>query len=243
MFRLGRSIESVPSGRSRAARPRECTLRRCDRADVFFRGALPCRPSHRHFIDSMPTTLDLARRLLALSQSGLHFCREEYDLERYREIARIATELLALDSDRTAQELHEAWFVEEGYATPKVDVRGACFRDDRVLLVRERVDGKWTLPGGWADINETPSQAVEKEIEQESGEPSNWRRSTIATNTITLRTCSISGSSSSSATLPAAKRAAAMRRLKSPSFRSSDFPSYRPVERPRGRSRACMSII
>lgn len=117
----------------------------------------------------MPTTLELARRLLALSQSGLHFCREEYDLERYREIAGIATELLALDSSRTAQELHETWFVEEGYATPKIDVRGACFRDHQVLLVRERVDGKWTLPGGWADVNETPSQAVEKEIEQESG--------------------------------------------------------------------------
>lgn len=117
----------------------------------------------------MPTTLDLARRLLALSQTGLHFCREEYDRERYREIADIATQLLALESSHTAQELHAAWFVEDGYATPKIDVRGACFRDDRVLLVRERIDGKWTLPGGWADVNDTPSRAVEKEIEQESG--------------------------------------------------------------------------
>ena len=70
----------------------------------------------------MPTTLDLARRLLALSQSGLHFCREEYDLERYREVAGIAAELLALESSSTAQDLHRTWFVEEGYATPKIDV-------------------------------------------------------------------------------------------------------------------------
>jgi ADP-ribose pyrophosphatase YjhB (NUDIX family) len=117
----------------------------------------------------MPSTLDLARRLLALSQTGLHFCTEEYDRERYRELADIATQLLANDSERNAAELHKTWFIEDGYATPKIDVRGAVFRDDRVLLVRERVDGKWTLPGGWADVNDTPSYAIEKEIQQESG--------------------------------------------------------------------------
>jgi ADP-ribose pyrophosphatase YjhB (NUDIX family) len=117
----------------------------------------------------MSSNLDLARRLLALSQTGLHFCNEEYDRERYREIADIAAQLLANDSTRSPEELHRAWFVEDGYSTPKIDVRGAIFREDRVLLVRERLDGKWTLPGGWADINDTPSYAVEKEIQQESG--------------------------------------------------------------------------
>ena len=113
--------------------------------------------------------LDLSRRLLALSQTGLHFSQEEYDRERYREMAQIAGELLALDSSLTPEKLREAWLVEDGYATPKVDVRGAVFRGDHVLLVKERVDGKWTLPGGWADVNDTPSSAIEKEIEQESG--------------------------------------------------------------------------
>jgi ADP-ribose pyrophosphatase YjhB (NUDIX family) len=117
----------------------------------------------------MSSTLDLARRLLALSQTGLHFCGEEYDRERYREIADIATHLLAEGAGRTPEELHRSWFVEDGYATPKIDVRGAIFRERQVLLVRERVDGKWTLPGGWADVNDSPSHAVEKEVEQESG--------------------------------------------------------------------------
>jgi len=117
----------------------------------------------------MPTTLDLSRRLLALAQTGLHFCQEEYDRERYREVADIAASLLALESGRSEQSIRDVWFVEDGYATPKIDVRGAVFRDDRVLLVRERVDGRWTLPGGWADVNDSPSLAVEKEIEQESG--------------------------------------------------------------------------
>lgn len=117
----------------------------------------------------MTSTLDLARRLLALGQTGLHFTPQEYDRERYREIVDIAARLLQLESGIAADRLRETWFVEDGYATPKMDVRGAIFRDERVLLVRETTDGKWTLPGGWADVNESPAYAVEKEIEQESG--------------------------------------------------------------------------
>ena len=117
----------------------------------------------------MSSVLDLSRRLLALSQTGLHFSAEEYDRERYREIGDIATRLLELQSNVAADAVRQAWFVEDGYATPKVDVRAALFRDNRVLLVRERVDGKWTVPGGWADVNDPPSVAILKEIEQESG--------------------------------------------------------------------------
>lgn len=117
----------------------------------------------------MSSVLDLSRRLLALSQTGLHFTAEEYDRERYREIGDIATRLLELQLNVAADSVRQAWFVEDGYATPKVDVRGAIFRDNRVLLVRERVDGRWTVPGGWADVNDSPSSAILKEIEQESG--------------------------------------------------------------------------
>ena len=115
------------------------------------------------------STLDLARRLLALSQTGMHFASSEFDRERYDEIGRIAAQLLEQESGTRADEVLAAWRVESGYATPKIDVRGAVFDGDRVLLVRERSDGRWTLPGGWADVNETPRQAVEKEIAEESG--------------------------------------------------------------------------
>ena len=117
----------------------------------------------------MSSVLELSRRLLALSQTGLHFSAEEYDRERYREIGDIAARLLELQGEVGADAVRQAWFVEDGYSTPKMDVRGAIFRDGRVLLVRERVDNKWTLPGGWADINDSPTSAVLKEIEQESG--------------------------------------------------------------------------
>jgi ADP-ribose pyrophosphatase YjhB (NUDIX family) len=115
------------------------------------------------------TRLELARRLYALARTGQHFCASEYDRERYEEIERIAAALIA-DGDPAGEgRLAELWAGETGYVTPKIEVRGAIFRGHDVLLVRERADGRWTLPGGWADVGETPSQSVLKEIEQESG--------------------------------------------------------------------------
>ncbi|HVY21932.1 MAG TPA: NUDIX hydrolase [Steroidobacteraceae bacterium] len=117
----------------------------------------------------MNTLLEHARRLLALAHTGLHYTQSDYERERYEEIASIARALLSMDSDYSSNQLKQAWQLEDGYVTPKLDVRGAIFRDDAVLLVRERSDGKWTIPGGFADINEWPSLSVTKEIEQESG--------------------------------------------------------------------------
>jgi ADP-ribose pyrophosphatase YjhB (NUDIX family) len=113
--------------------------------------------------------LDLARRLHALARTGLHFSANEYDRERYLEIERIAVELLAGGVPEQVEIVTALLAGEKGYVTPKVEVRGAIFRERRVLLVKERLDGLWTLPGGWAEVNETPAQAVIKEIEQESG--------------------------------------------------------------------------
>ena len=114
--------------------------------------------------------LEIARRLHALARTGLHFCTEEYDRQRYEEIEALTVELLAGPSESEQSHLTALWAGETGYVTPKVEVRAATFdAEGRVLLVRERLDGRWTLPGGWADVNESPSQSVEKELEQESG--------------------------------------------------------------------------
>ena len=115
--------------------------------------------------------LELFRSLHALSRTGLHFCRDEYDRERYEQIERIAAELLAAGAGLAAGELRHDWACETGYVTPKIEVRGAVFRavDGKVLLVREAAEGLWTLPGGWADVNDSPSGAVRREIEQEAG--------------------------------------------------------------------------
>jgi ADP-ribose pyrophosphatase YjhB (NUDIX family) len=116
-----------------------------------------------------PQWLLWARELQAIAQTGLTFCTNEYDLDRYRRLRAIAVEMLAVGSN-TALELVQGLFDQDvGYPTPKVDVRGAVFRDDRILLVREISDGRWTLPGGWADVNQSARECVEREIKEESG--------------------------------------------------------------------------
>lgn len=116
-----------------------------------------------------PTWLLWARELQALAQTGLAFSKDEYDLERYQRIRALAAEMYARGSDTPVERIRSLFAQESGYATPKVDVRGAVFRDGRILLVKEAIDGLWTLPGGWADVNQSPREGVEREIREESG--------------------------------------------------------------------------
>jgi len=109
-------------------------------------------------------------RLAALAQDGLTFGASDYDLDRYRQVAQLAVEMLSELSGRPADELALELGRDSGYATPKIDVRGAVFDDqERVLLMRERSDGRWSLPGGWADPGESASAAVIREITEETG--------------------------------------------------------------------------
>lgn len=116
-----------------------------------------------------PQWLDWARRLQALAQSGITYTTNAYDIERYEAVQEIAAEMVAARTGSQPDQVLSLWSGEHGYATPKIDVRGVVFRDGEMLLVRERSDGGWTLPGGWADVGESPSEAVEKEVYEESG--------------------------------------------------------------------------
>jgi ADP-ribose pyrophosphatase YjhB (NUDIX family) len=114
--------------------------------------------------------LEWVKSLRAISQTGLHFSRDPFDTERYQQVREIASRILEQQSNLSRQQIVELDASDLGYATPKVDVRGAVFQDGRILLVREISDhGRWTLPGGWADPNETPSEAVAREVREESG--------------------------------------------------------------------------
>jgi ADP-ribose pyrophosphatase YjhB (NUDIX family) len=116
-----------------------------------------------------PNWLLWARELQAIAQTGLTFSSDRYDLERYQRLRAISVAMLA-DGSGTPTERISALFEQDlGYPTPKVDVRGAVFRDERILLVRETSDGLWTLPGGWGDVNQSARQCVEREIQEESG--------------------------------------------------------------------------
>ena len=116
-----------------------------------------------------PAWLGLARELQAMSQTGLFYSKDKYDTERYERLRVLATEMMAMGAGVATEEIIDLFRQDTGYATPRVDVRGAAFRDGRVLMVRERNDGRWALPGGWADVNQTAGQCVAREIEEESG--------------------------------------------------------------------------
>jgi hypothetical protein len=117
-----------------------------------------------------PQWLEWGRKLQSIAQSGLAYCKNPYDIERYEMMRVLAAEILAQHTCVEAQVLENLFAAESGYATPKIDVRGAVFQNNRVLLVRELADeGRWTLPGGWADVTDTPSEAVVREIREESG--------------------------------------------------------------------------
>jgi ADP-ribose pyrophosphatase YjhB (NUDIX family) len=114
--------------------------------------------------------LGWAQRLQAIAQTGLTYCTSAYDKERYQAIREIAAEIMANGTGLTDSSMIVDLFKGDvGYATPKVDVRAAVFDHDRLLLVREREDGGWSLPGGWADIGSSPSDNVIREVREESG--------------------------------------------------------------------------
>jgi ADP-ribose pyrophosphatase YjhB (NUDIX family) len=117
-----------------------------------------------------PEWLVLAREMAALAQSGLTFTRDPYDRERYDALRQMAAKVMAAHTDSSAERIGALFAAETGYATPKIDVRGAAFCDGKILMVREALDGgRWTLPGGWADVNLTPAENVAKEVVEESG--------------------------------------------------------------------------
>jgi ADP-ribose pyrophosphatase YjhB (NUDIX family) len=118
---------------------------------------------------SIPPWLNWARRLQAIAQSGLTYCKDKFDIQRYEQIRALAAEIMADGSAQDPVRLQKLFAQQSGYATPKIDVRVAAFRDNRILLVRELEDGCWTLPGGWADVGEPPSIAAAREVREESG--------------------------------------------------------------------------
>lgn len=116
-----------------------------------------------------PPWLDWAKRIQAIGQTGLYYSKDPYDKERYEQIREIAVEMMAYQTGEDPLRVKELLCGEVGYATPKVDVRGVVFQDDSVLLVQEAMDGKWTLPGGWADVKLSPGENAAKEVREESG--------------------------------------------------------------------------
>ena len=113
--------------------------------------------------------LEIAQQIQSIAQAGLTFCENKYDIERYQQLQKMAGQIMADFTDTEMEKVEQLFLNQTGYQTPKVDVRGVVFRDNKILLVRETIDNCWSLPGGWADVGHTPREVVEKEVQEEAG--------------------------------------------------------------------------
>jgi ADP-ribose pyrophosphatase YjhB (NUDIX family) len=116
-----------------------------------------------------PHLLEWAREIQALAQTECHYAHDDFQRDRCRRLMDIAAKMISENTGIDFLPLAEAFHSQIGYATPKIDVRAAVFHEGKLLLVRERLDGGWTMPGGWADVGDTPSKAAEREVWEEAG--------------------------------------------------------------------------
>ncbi|MEP7294536.1 MAG: NUDIX hydrolase [Chloroflexota bacterium] len=118
----------------------------------------------------IPKQIDWAQKLQAIAQTGLNYEPQAFDRERYEAIREIAAEMLADSSELDPSAIRTMFDAQSGHSTPKIDVRGVVFREQKILMVQEKLDGnRWTLPGGWAEIGESAAEATVREIHEESG--------------------------------------------------------------------------
>jgi ADP-ribose pyrophosphatase YjhB (NUDIX family) len=113
--------------------------------------------------------LEWAREIQALAQTENHYANDDFQRDRCRRLMEIAAEMISEGTGIDSRVLARSFHSQIGYATPKIDVRSAVFQEQKLLLVRERLDGGWTMPGGWADVGDTPSRAAEREVWEEAG--------------------------------------------------------------------------
>ncbi|WP_110111869.1 NUDIX hydrolase [Bacillus sp. CGMCC 1.16541] len=113
--------------------------------------------------------LEWARRIQSISQAGLTFSKDVFDIERYEELQKLSAEIMASYTNMKPHQIMDLFKQEKGYQTPKVDVRGVVFQNGKLLLVKEKHDHKWALPGGFCEVGLSPSENVVKEIKEEAG--------------------------------------------------------------------------
>lgn len=116
-----------------------------------------------------PKWLSWAKQLQSIAQAGLTYSKDKYDIERFQQIRSLSAEILSEYTGISNEKIEDLFCNETGYQTPKVDIRGAIFREGKILLVKESIDGCWSLPGGWAEFNLSIKENVVKEVKEEAG--------------------------------------------------------------------------
>lgn len=120
-------------------------------------------------MEELKQLLLLAKRVQAVAENGLHYAENDYDRDRYNDLSEVAARMISLISHKPLGTIQVQTSERNGYRTPKVDVRSVIFNDrHEILMVKERVDSCWSLPGGWCDVGFTPSEVAVKEAFEEA---------------------------------------------------------------------------
>jgi ADP-ribose pyrophosphatase YjhB (NUDIX family) len=119
--------------------------------------------------DTTPQWLQIAREIQQLAQTGITFSQSEYEKKRYSRLTEIAAEIVESNTQLEKESVKKILMDHPGYATPKIDVRAAVFKDNKLLLVQETTDNCWAMPGGWADVGDIPTEVAIRETKEESG--------------------------------------------------------------------------
>ena len=113
--------------------------------------------------------LEIAKKLQSIAQAGLEYSKDKYDLERFEEIRKLSIDIMENYTDMEREKIKNLFAGETGYQTPKIDIRAAIFHENKILMVKEKLDNKWSLPGGWADIDLSIRENLIKEAMEEAG--------------------------------------------------------------------------
>ncbi|MFG6149735.1 NUDIX hydrolase [Halobacillus sp. B23F22_1] len=113
--------------------------------------------------------LKWAKQIQSTAQAGLTFSKDPFDVERYRQLLELSAEIMAAYSHTSMDSIVHLFHNEKGYQKPKIDVRGVIFQENKMLLVKEKADDQWALPGGFADVGSSLTENVVREIEEETG--------------------------------------------------------------------------
>ena len=100
-----------------------------------------------------------------MAQAGITYAKDPYDLERFQRLREIAAEIMSAKSGLDMDTVRGLFCSETGFQTPKMDTRAAIFREGKILLVKEKGSGLWSMPGGWVDVMRRFMDAYGKDLE------------------------------------------------------------------------------
>jgi len=112
---------------------------------------------------------EISLELLSIAQAGLTYSQDRYDIDRFKRLKEISAHIMSDFTETDMDKMTALYNSEEGYLTPKLDIRAAVFKGKKLLMVKEKDNQKWSVPGGWADVGLSPAENAAKEVAEEAG--------------------------------------------------------------------------